>query len=201
MGIEGPDTLDGCRAGIAGDGLLILGIRDRPRALGIMISRAARTARANLRACLSPVDRKTRGLHFCRYARPKDRVRLSLQHSYWIFGAVPCRIRSTSDRYCSFRAGNARGPLRTGAQAACPVVTHTPPTFGFHGFQEVRPRYGMSSIGTSSSKPSRVHDKLSPSIGISVVYRWVTLGFWSQTPAHSRPMTFNDSSQRLDRQP
>lgn len=73
--------------------------------------------------------------------------------------------------------------LRTGAQAACPAVTHTPPTFGFHGFQQVRPRYGMSSIGTSSSKPSRASDKLWSSIGgISVVGRWVTLGFWSRNP-------------------
>lgn len=182
LAIDGSDTLDGCRAGIAGDGLLILGIRDRPRALGVMISRAARTARAYLRASLLTVGRKTRGLNFCRYARPKDRVCLSLQRPYWIFGAVLCRTRSTRDRYCSSRAGSACGPLRTGAQAACPAVTHTPPTFGFLGFQEVRPRYGTSSIGTSSFKPSRVSDKLSPSIGISVVDRWVTLSFWSQTP-------------------
>lgn len=72
--------------------------------------------------------------------------------------------------------------LRTGAQAACPAATHTPPTFGFHGFQQVRPRYGTSSIGTCSSKPSRASDKLWSSIGISVVDRWVTLSFWSPNP-------------------
>lgn len=49
-----------CRAGIAGDGLLILGTRDRPRALGVMICKAVRTACAYLRACLLPVDRTTR---------------------------------------------------------------------------------------------------------------------------------------------
>lgn len=55
-----------CRAGIAGDGLLILGIRARPRALGVMICKAARTACAYLRACLLPVDRTTRVPAPCR---------------------------------------------------------------------------------------------------------------------------------------
>lgn len=71
LAIDGSDTLDGCRAGIAGDGLLVLGIRDRPRALGVMISRAARTARAYLRASLLTVGRKTRGLNFLQICTPE----------------------------------------------------------------------------------------------------------------------------------
>lgn len=122
MAIDGPDTLDGRRAGIAGDGLLILGIRGRPRALGVMISRAAGTARAYLRDCLLPIDKTTRGLHFCRYARPKDRVRLSLHRSCWIFGAVLRRIRSSRDRCCSF------GPFVQGPSLPVSLL-HTPLRF------------------------------------------------------------------------